>query len=404
MDDRTKLRIRAEFNARFWRLIIGTVLLSGLLFWLWFAWDRPQHFYWLTLLPLLFIAPIVRYHLIIRSLTSSESSAAPQAAIAGIADELTKSRIRRRAKVALAIADLLLVFLLVGSIGVGLGRASGKKADLEYELQNTKYALLRAFTDFEDQNVREVALFTPPTAPADYPLWAAQIRDHMQQPVAVFLRDGRHTTWIRRPAEFSILDSLFEARFIESESKAPKEWSLDTLGSTVFRRFSYGERSDPMFNAVMVYQRDDAEPRWGIVYRREHAWRPFFERLKAVVEPKQNELPDALVGRAENIIQVRRILVMDKESSMLPVLRASLEGAELFRSPGFDTTGVSYIDSLAMARVEFYSSRLDNVMMEALSTDQIPWGRVAIIVITLSVLHLCWLWIRKLTAPTASVS
>lgn len=320
-------------------------------------------------------------------------------------EDRKKARIRNTARIVIIIGDLLLFASLAALLIRAVFTAAAPDVYTSNALQNSNYALHRAFWDFLDNRPRELAAFIPPDRPDDLQQWADGIARHMRQPAAVFLRDNGDVRWFLRPPSLERQTALLEAKLARYDT-ARSRGLADTLGQVVIRFVPAGMEGARDYENIRygyALRRLDGGAQWGVMFDQAEAWRPFLAPLVAVSErdPASADLPDPLAERLRSTITVGKPRVEPPLDffTLASTLRVFLDGDELFRSPGLDTTQPSLVDTMERARLEFYLSKQDRLFTELAYAKTWSWVRFGVIVVLLIVLHLNWLLIKRLTAP-----
>jgi hypothetical protein len=306
-------------------------------------------------------------------------------------DEPNKAKIRKRARALITAADLLVLVSIVANVLLFLFAGAIRDSYSHLTLLDSHYGLKRAFWDYSDQKALEVGCFLPPERAAEYPGWAQHIHEHMGQPVAVFVRDERGTQWPFKSPEMAQFTRRYEERLATLDTA--RGW--DTLGAIVWRYSGIVDKVDSLSCHGRLFWQVGEKRKWGMLYQRKDAWVPFFERLKAAETDTTFRHTDRLVDRVSTFLMVRP----PRHWTPQPMLRAFFEGKQVYRSPGLDTTMISETDSCDAARLEFYVTRVDKMYERLADRSRFPWVRIGVLVIVMLVFHVCWVWIKKLTAP-----
>jgi hypothetical protein len=308
-------------------------------------------------------------------------------------DEPTKAKIRKRARALITAADLLVLVSIVANVLWFFFAGVIRDSYSALTLGDSHYGLKRAFWDYSDQKAQEVGCFLPPERASEYPEWAERIHEHMGQPIAVFVRDERGTQWPFKSPEMA----RFTGRYEEKLATLDTARGWDTLGDIVWRYSGIVDKVDSLSCYGYLFWRVGEKRKWGVLYQRADAWVPFFERLKMAETDTTFRHTDRLVDRVSTFLMVRP----PRHWPPQPMLRASLDGNEVYRSPGLDTTMVSEVDSCDAVRLELYMTHVDKMYERLADRSRFPWFRIGILVIVMLVFHVCWRWIKKLTAPAA---
>ena len=306
-------------------------------------------------------------------------------------DEPTKAKIRKRARALITAADLLVLVSIVANVLLSFFAGAIRDSYSHLVLLDSKYGLKRAFWDYSDQKAQEVGCFLPPERAAEYPRWAEHIHQHMGQPVAVFVRDECGTQWPVTSPELAQFTSRYEEKLATLDTA--RGW--DTLGAIVWRYSGIVDKVDSLSCDGRLFWRVGEKRKWGVLYQRKDAWVPFLERLKTAGTDTAFRVTDRLVDRVSTFLMVRP----PRHWPPQPMLRAFVDGKELYRSPGLDTTMISETDSCDAVRLELYMTHVDKMYERLADRSHFPWVRIATLVIVMGVFHICWVWIKKLTVP-----
>jgi hypothetical protein len=310
-------------------------------------------------------------------------------------DEPTKAKIRKRARALITAADLVVLVFLVYSVLLALLARQAPSVYVDVKLANVQSALLTSFWDYFHDKVWHVGYFLPPDCASDYPRWAERIHEQMQQPVAVFIRECGQTTWVLKPAGLTLLDDSLAPRLAALDTA---RWH-DTLGAIVLGYCGYGGKVDSLARQGRAFWRVGGNRKWGMYFRYSDAWPAFFNALRTAEVDTFGYRPDPVAERVGAFLNVYSV----KRRSPEPTLRAFLDEKEVYRSPMLDTTMTeARIDTFENVRLEYYGSVVDRVYEELLYQTRVPWLRLAILVMVMVVFHICWVWIKKLTAPEVS--
>ncbi|RPH96478.1 hypothetical protein EHM69_01100 [candidate division KSB1 bacterium] len=306
-------------------------------------------------------------------------------------DDAAKAKIRKRAKIVITIADLIVLAYLVVSVVFALLIAHAPAAYMDLKLLNAKSELLCTFWDYDLQKSRDVGYFLPPDCECDYANWAERIHEHMQLPVAVFIHECGQTRWLLKPAELALAEDSLIARLAALDTMN----GGDTIGSITRRYIGYFGKEDSLDRRGYVFSRAGDHRKWGIYYRLFDNWPPFCDLLKTAEKGILNPRPDLLVRRVERFLNLSAQSRWPAE----PTLRAHYGDSLIYRSPMLDTIATLHADTIGSLRLEFYSNINDRVYRHLLSSTSIPWWRFAVLMMVLGVFHACWLWIKSLTQP-----
>ena len=309
-------------------------------------------------------------------------------------DEPTKSKIRKRAKVLITAADLVVLAYLVYSVVFWVVRFQAPSVYMDVKLVNVQSALLTTFIDYLLERERDVGCFLPPDCACDDSLWAERIHQHMQQPVAVFIRECGQTRWPLKPAELTLSEDSLAVKLATLDTAR----GHDTLGAIVRKYCGYNIKVDSLARHGRAFWRVGDHRKWGIYFRPSDVWPAFFKALRTAEVDKPGSHPDPVATRVGTFLNIYPV----KRRSPEPTLRAFYWGEEIYRSPMLDTTMTeARIDTFENVRLEYYGSVVDRVYDELIRQARVPWFKLLILVMVMAVFHACWLWIKKLTAPTA---
>jgi len=310
-------------------------------------------------------------------------------------DDLAKLRIRRRARAVHLVAQGLIVIaiilaLLNSFVSGELGRLFRVR-----QLGNAVLGLMDAFQSFSDQRIRDLAAFVPPADPAARSAWALRIHEHMQQPVAVFLKDGSQIEWPLKPERFFKAAALVP-RLFEPDLPDSLRGKSDTLGTMELRHLYLVPKRSLDDNLWIVGPVGD-NLRWGVVFTKWDTWNVFLAGLNRA--KLQTELEPAAAA-VKHIVDVSG---SGDENNPHPKLRVSSGGRELFRSHRLDTTFAADTAHLGPLAMEVYLSRYEQAVSNALVHRAFPlWQQLVVLIALMVLCFTMWRWIVRLTEPGAS--
>ncbi len=393
MDDRSKSEIRREFTARFWRLMIGVPVLSGLLVWWWLSEEKHGGFLWLTVLPLAFLVPLARYYYALRSLTEPESadsatSVETTLAVSGI-DEALKARIRRDARIIHWGVQSFLILLIALGVYSRIGFRFVADSFSNMQLTRPGSVGMSEFGRFFFGRGRELIPYLPPDKAEDRLAWAQQIEVRLGQPVAVFIKEGPSLTWVTRKE--SLAEGVAQVpRLFESDLSKDERGTIDTIGSYEVRRISNLEPRSESFK-VWIVGPLDRDLRWGVVLDFQDLWPAFFASLK---EAEHRSPPmDSPAWTIKDVVFLGGV-----DDGYKPSMRVLMNDSVLYASPKLDTTRHVYKYGSPPMRWEYYESKMNERYALFISKGPVSWrsflGWLAMMA------GFFWLYrgIRKLTA------
>ena len=399
MDDREKFRIREEFNARFWRLAIFIPIFSGYLLWKWLEADRHTFFLWLTVLPLVFLIPLLRYHRALRSLIDPDmqehAEGATKSTTAELIAEAKKAEIRRTATIIHWGVQVFLLAMIVFGVYARWGFRLVADSFSNMQLTVPSSIVMSQFSPLFFGRGRELIPYPPPESPEDRLAWAQQIEEQLGQPVAVFIKEGASLTWVTRKdslaAGVAQVPHLFESNLSRDEQGA-----IDTIGSYEVRRVSNLEPKGESFKAWIVGPLN-RDLRWGVVLDFDDTWPKFFSSLK---EAETKSPP--MESPARTIKYVVDIDGNDQLSK--PGMRVIRNSEILYATPKLDTTRHLYaIDSPPM-RWEYYESEMNERYALFIGKSPVSWRSFVAWFVMMAGFFWFYLWIRKLTIPLPELS
>jgi hypothetical protein len=305
-------------------------------------------------------------------------------------DDLTKLRIRKRARAVHLVAQGLIVIAVV--LAVLNSFVSGELGRLfqTRQLGNAVLGLMDAFQSFSDDRIRDLAAFVPPTDPAARTAWAMRIHEYMQQPVAVFLKDGSHIEWPLKPERFAKSAALVP-RLFDPDLPDSLRGGMDTLGAMEIRHLYLVPRRSLDDNVWIVGPLGDSL-RWGIVFTKWDTWNVFFAGLNRA--KLQTELEPAAAA-TKHIVDVSG---SGDENNPYPKLRVLNGGREIFRSNRLDASFAADTAHLGPLELEVYLSRYEQAVSNALVHRVFPlWQQLLVLVGISALCFTLWRWIAKLT-------
>lgn len=309
-------------------------------------------------------------------------------------DDLTKLRIRKRARIAHLFAQGLSVVAIILTVMNGFVSSHLGQLFSAQQIENARQGLISAFWNYSDSRVYDLAAFIPPTDPAARPAWAAQIQAHLEQPVAVFLKNGAAWEWFQTSERFS--DAIrVVPRLFETNPPDSLRGKTDTLGAMEFRRHHLVPKHSLDENAWIAGPLNDSL-RWGIVFSKWDTWNAFFAGLeRAKLRPHLEPAADAM----KHVIDVGG---SGDDNNPYPKLRVISGEREIFRSHRLDTMFQSDLTRLGTLKMELYLSRHDQAIANVLQHRAVPVGQQLLVIAAVMVLlFVFWRWIVRLTQPGA---
>jgi hypothetical protein len=314
-------------------------------------------------------------------------------------DEPAHKTIQRAVAITVAIGCALTLILIAQTVVRAFAAREVADAYANSVLTNASYALKRAYWDFCDQQQRDLAAFQPPKGGAPLEPWARSIRNYLNLPVAVFVRDGGRMQWLLNDPAFDSQAELLDTKLIPFDTSRRLRESGDELGSVyMWRAFTGSDRFDSALCESFIYRSSDEDRLWGVMMRHGDFWRGLFARFTQAGDSLSSSL-DPWVERLSTSLQVHRPATAElRDWSLATTVRASLDGREIYRSDGLEITHPSRQDSLEGARLEFHLSHQDMLYLQLVRPTLSTYLRIVMLGIVLVALYLCWLWTKRLAA------
>jgi hypothetical protein len=307
-------------------------------------------------------------------------------------DEPTKAKIRKRARFLYWVAELILILLVVAAVLIDRVWRTLEACEifLDRQLRLVSTQVSGEFSRFRSGWAEELIAYPPPENAQDREAWAQEIIADFGQPAAVFVRDCCGLSWIARPPEMTPGIERLE-RVLARGVEKPDVVTCHTVGRMVTLRI--GTLTDTTGTPVIMVGPENDSLRWGVVTHYKDALRAFFKRLND---------PPTVVGMRHPAFTLQRVILLPANPlEDGPRLRASLNGEVLFESPRLDTTSHRYVFEYKGLREEFYATRQAETQALLIARPFLSWKFFAAVALIMLVIHVCWRWIKKLTAPIA---
>lgn len=358
MDEQTKAQIRREFRNLFMRVAIGIPVLSAILLAWWLLEDRHGHFLWLTVLPLVFLVPLYRYHLALRGLTEpageTERVTTELRTINSPRDEAAFARIRSQAKIQqLAVVIFLVLISVLWFKGVSDVADITTSSERRLNLIEKSLLVGNEFKRFSVDRGQEIAACVPPSGKLGLDEWAKQVQGHFGYPVPVFVIENSRVRWLIEPA-----DSLIKAETQEDFDTLAhsRQRPMNDYGTVRVYALPKGIRVAEHKYMAWLAKRTDESAAWGAVTSLDEEWLAFFRALSVSAGDRLTISGPACALNG----------IFALPTSQLPEyrigLRATRKDSVIFASPGLKVTADSLCtvaDKEASVEVAYFAPQKD---------------------------------------------
>ncbi len=304
-------------------------------------------------------------------------------------DDPQNLKIRKTANTLHWVTLVIVGLALISGLAIRAVEPTFVRVYFEKPLRRASGAVIDAFSGFFRDRRDGLTSFLPPADPDAMIAWAGEIERFFGQPVAVFVREGSHMTWVNTPEELEAAISLVPVIF-RTDSANAAFGSYDTLGSFERRRSRVSAKGVDYTVWVVGPMADSL--RWGAVARFDDSWRPFFGML---TEGAQAALLNRISQQLNEVLQVENTA---EGSTSRTGMRAFLHDELAYQTPGLDTTHLALKDTVGSEiRLEYYLSDEDQAAMNYFSAQGLSWMKILFLILIGVVVHYFWRWIRTLT-------
>ncbi len=299
-------------------------------------------------------------------------------------DDIEKRKLRKTARIVHWVAQGTLVLVLIQVVAaalshqiVGHWRAMRPLTDAAHELIMVNARLIGEKTD-------RLMAFAPPTDSLQWYAWSRAVREHMEQPAAVFVKEDSTIHWYSIPEQYLSLIPQVPPLF--DMSRPPKERAkADTIGNLVRWKSDVGAEDSEGF--IVAYAPVAGGVGWGVLYAYRDGFPLIFESLRRCSLAAHMERPADLLSET---FQLER-----NDRTFNPGLCVWRHDSLLYATPSVDTTHTRYDFSLGDFSCAAFAS--DITEQSAYLGAKNSWVTAIWLVVIMIVVNVFWRWIKKLT-------